>query len=137
MVKCVSHVCFVVSDLEESIRFYTEKLGLRVAFDFKSATGVRHGVYLHVGARSFVELFTGAPQPAPEKASFRHICLEVDSIVAIVASLRAAGVEVSDPKLGGDGSLQSWLKDPDGNAIELHEFLPDSLQAAALARTRT
>jgi len=29
-----------------------------------------------------------------------------------------------------DGSLQAWIKDPDGNDIELMEYTRDSLQLA-------
>ena len=132
MIRCVSHACYVVSDLERSIAFYRDRLGLRTAFDFRSEEGKMVGAYLHAGERTFIELFTGTPGPAPADASFRHICLEVEDIEGAVKSLRQDGIEVSDPALGSDGSFQAWLKDPDGNSIELHHFLPDSRQINAL-----
>ena len=132
MLKGLSHVCFVVEDVERSIAFYTEKLGLRHAFDFTGEDGKRFGAYLHFGARTFIELFRGAPGRGG--ASFQHICVEVDSMERAVAELRSRGVEVSDPKMGSDGNPQAWLADPDGNRIELHELRPDGLQENALAR---
>ena len=39
--------------------------------------------------------------------------LGVDDIEATVANLRERGLEVSDPKLGGDQSWQAWITDPD------------------------
>ena len=40
----------------------------------------------------------------------------------------ARGVEATDPKLGSDHAWQSWIKDPEGNAIELHAYTPQSWQ---------
>ena len=132
MIKGLSHVCFVVKDLERSIAFYTETLSLRHAFDFTRDDGTRSGAYLHFGERTFLELFQG--EPAEGGGAFRHICVEVDSMERAVAELRARGADVSDPKTGSDGNPQAWLSDPDGNRIELHELRPDGLQAKALAR---
>jgi len=116
-IRCVSHVCYVVGDIERSIAFYRDALGLRVAFDFCKPGAARHGVYLHAGERTFIELFAGEPATVRQDASFRHVCLEVDDIEAMLQALKQHGVEVSEPKMGEDNSLQAWLKDPDGNAI--------------------
>ncbi|MDP6381471.1 MAG: VOC family protein [Phycisphaerae bacterium] len=133
MIKGVSHICFVVADLARSTEFFCDKLGLRFAFDFKDADGKVFGAYLHAGERTFIELFKGTPSAASDDASFRHICLEVDDIAETARGLKESGIEVSEPELGSDGSMQAWLKDPEGNPIELHQFLPGSFQANALA----
>ena len=132
MITSIAHVCFVVKDLDASISFYREKLGMKEAFDFINDEGERFGVYLHAGGRTFIELFTGAPAAAAESQSYRHMCLEVDDIQRAVADLRAAGVELDDPVLGSDGSWQAWLADPDGNRIELHQYTPESKQTKAM-----
>lgn len=131
MITGLAHSCFVVRDLEKSIDFYQNKLGLAHAFDFINDEGKRFGVYLHVGGRSFIELFTGKPTPLDESQSFKHICLEVDDVAATVAMLRARGVETTDPKMGSDNSWQAWLTDPDGNKMELHGYTPTSKQNVA------
>ena len=128
MIKNLAHVCFVVSDLDASIAFY-EKLGLKQTFDFVRDTGERHGVYLHISGRNFLELFVGKLDPPAERQRYKHVCFEVDDMDATVASLRSQGITASDPKLGSDKSIQSWLKDPDGNQIELHQYTPQSKQA--------
>jgi len=128
MITALAHVCFVVTDLEDSITFYRDKLGLTPAFDFVNDEGKRFGIYLHIGGRSFIELFTGTPAPANGQ-SFKHICLEVDDIHATVADLTAKGVAVGPITLGSDQSWQAWLSDPDGNDIELHGYTGDSWQA--------
>ncbi len=132
MITALAHACFTVSDLERSIRFYRDGLSLTPAFDFTDSSGRRTGIYLHVGGRSFIELFEGQVAAPADRQSYRHICLEVDDIEATVRTLRGRGVEVSEPKLGGDQSYQAWITDPDGNRIELHQYTPESWQAPSL-----
>ena len=132
MITGLAHVCFTVSDLESSIKYYSEKLGLKPAFDFVNEEGHRYGIYLHVGGRSFIELFEGDIAAPADKQSYKHICLEVDDIETTVAELRAKGVEVSPIKMGKDHSYQAWITDPDGNRMELHHYTPESWQAPHL-----
>jgi catechol 2,3-dioxygenase-like lactoylglutathione lyase family enzyme len=132
MITGLAHACFTVSDLERSIRFYRDGLGLTPAFDFTDENGRRYGLYLHLGGRNFIELFAGQLGERAEKQSFRHICLEVDDIESTVRELRERGIEVSDAKLGGDQSYQAWITDPDGNRMELHQYTPASWQAPYL-----
>jgi catechol 2,3-dioxygenase-like lactoylglutathione lyase family enzyme len=128
MITGFAHICFIVKDLDESTRFYKDKLGFSQAFDFIDDKGKRFGTYLHIGGRQFFEMFIGEPTAPKEKSSYAHMCLEVDDINATVKDLRGKGLEVSDPKMGSDNSWQAWLKDPDGNAIELHHYTPKSKQ---------
>jgi catechol 2,3-dioxygenase-like lactoylglutathione lyase family enzyme len=132
MIKALAHVCFTVKDLDASEAFYRDKLGLTPAFDFINDERVRFGIYLHVGGRSFVEMFIGEGTGALPGQSFQHICLEVEDVAAAVEELRGKGVEVTDPFFGSDGSWQAWLADPDGNRIELHSYPADSKQLASL-----
>jgi lactoylglutathione lyase len=133
MITGLAHACFTVSDLERSLAFYRDALGLKPAFDFVRDDGRRFGIYLHLGGRGFIELFEGQLGERAEGQSYRHICLEVDDIESTVQTLRERGVEVSDPKLGGDRSWQAWIADPDGNRIELHHYTAESKQAPYLA----
>jgi catechol 2,3-dioxygenase-like lactoylglutathione lyase family enzyme len=133
MITGLAHACFTVSDLERSLAFYRDALGLKPAFDFVNDEGRRFGVYLHFGGRSFIELFEGQLGERAEGQSYRHVCLEVDDIESTVQTLRERGIEASDPKLGKDQSWQAWIADPDGNRIELHCYTEKSWQAPHLA----
>ena len=133
MITGMAHACFTVSDLERSLAFYRDALGLKPAFDFINQEGRRFGIYLHLGGRNFIELFEGQLGERADGQSYRHICLEVDDIESTVQMLRDRGIEVSDPKLGGDRSWQAWITDPDGNRIELHHYTAESKQAPHLA----
>jgi catechol 2,3-dioxygenase-like lactoylglutathione lyase family enzyme len=127
-----AHICFIVRDLEASIAFYSGKLGFKHGFDFINDKGEKFGVYLHIGGRCFIELFQGQVAERAEKQSYQHFCLEVDDIESTVTALREKGVELTPVKMGSDNSWQSWLKDPDGNRIELHHYTPKSKQQPSL-----
>jgi predicted enzyme related to lactoylglutathione lyase len=49
-------------------------------------------------------------------------------LVEVKAMLESRGIEVTNMKKGIDHSLQAWITDPDGNAIELMEYTHESLQ---------
>jgi lactoylglutathione lyase/glyoxylase I family protein len=132
MITGLAHVCFVVSDLDASITFYRDKLGLRPAFDFINDKGERFGIYFRLGHRTFLELFRGEVGKPAERPSFQHFCLEVEDIEATVAQMKANGVAVGEVTLGSDNSWQAWLNDPDGNRIELHAYTPESKQVKAM-----
>jgi len=129
MIKSLAHVCFVVPDLNASIAFYCGKLGLKEAFDFRNEKNERFGIYLHVGGRSFIELFQSKiDKPAPGQ-SYQHLCLEVSDIKATVADLKSKGVKVTEIIMGSDNAWQAWIEDPDGNKIELHCYTKESKQS--------
>jgi lactoylglutathione lyase len=129
MITDLGHPAFGAYDLEESLAFYA-KLGLRESFRLHYPDGRLMLVYLHIGGDRFLELFPGGPPPEPDRVqSFRHICLLSDDLRADVERLRAAGVAIErEPKEGLDGNLQAWIRDPDGNAIELMQLVESSPQ---------
>jgi len=131
MIRGLAHICFTVHDLEASLAFYRDGLGLAPAFDFTNEKGERFGVYLHAGQRTFVELFAGSPAATAEDQSYEHFCIEVDNLDATLAALAARGIEATPKKLGSDRSWQAWIRDPDGNRIELHEYTAKSKQNVA------
>ncbi|OGF47472.1 MAG: hypothetical protein A2452_03045 [Candidatus Firestonebacteria bacterium RIFOXYC2_FULL_39_67] len=128
MIKAFAHICFNVSNLEESIHFYCDILGLKRGFDFVDKKGCIFGVYLHVGGRSFIELFKGEPKKIQNAGPYGHFCLEVDNLEKTVKELKAKQIKVTDIMLGSDNAYQAWIEDPDGNKIELHYYTPKSKQ---------
>jgi catechol 2,3-dioxygenase-like lactoylglutathione lyase family enzyme len=151
MIRGVDHINLVVSDLERSVRFYTEVLGFR-----KTADVVMEGDWIEeiIGLRgvrglvAFVEPPGGGPRfellqyvtppgavlPGNSRANtqgLRHVAFRVDDIAAMAARLRAAGVTLfSEPVrvpagvvkfAAGDKTLLYFL-DPDGVILELAEY---------------
>ncbi len=134
MITGLSHLCLVAHDLEASVDFYVDGLGLRHGFDFMNDDGERTGVYLYFGNRTFVEIFKASGDFAEGPRSYKHMCIEVDDLAETITELRGRGIELTDSKLGSDGNPQAWTADPDGNQIELMELRPDGLQVEAIER---
>jgi len=137
----LGHVAFRITDLEKALDFYCEKLGFREAFRLE-----REGepspwiVYLQVAPNQFIELFPGALGeyvPPGRSVGYNHFCLVVDNLQATLHELAARGLAITGgPVQGLDRNWQYWITDPDGNAIELMQIMPDSPQAASDAQWR-
>ena len=109
----VHHVSINVADVEAALRFYTDVLGLEQRSD-RPDFGFG-GAWLDAGGQQ-VHLIE-APPPA---GLGQHFALLVADLDATVAELRQRGVEVSDPQPVGS-SRQSFVSDPSGNLVELHQ----------------
>ena len=59
---------------------------------------------------------------------YRHLCFEVQDLEATRSELIQKNVSVTEIKTGMDHSKQAWVKDPDGNDIELMEYTAESKQ---------
>lgn len=104
------HASIRVADLTRSIAFYEGLLGLRAIE--RPELGIP-GRWYGVGGGQ-LHLIEG---PAPAGAldpSGPHFAIAVADLDAARAELQAANVETLDP-----GGSQLWLRDPDGNVIEL------------------
>jgi lactoylglutathione lyase len=64
----------------------------------------------------------------PWLARYNHFCLQIEDLDGYVALLETCGVTVTGRKSGNDRSRQAWVKDPDGNLIELQEYTSQSRQ---------
>jgi catechol 2,3-dioxygenase-like lactoylglutathione lyase family enzyme len=109
----VHHVSLNVDELESALHFYTRVLGLQLRTDRPDLE--ISGAWLDAGGQQ-VHLIVATPPPGLGQ----HFALLVDDLDVTVAELRARGVEVSDPRPLGS-SRQSFVADPCGNVIEIHE----------------
>ena len=116
-------VRYMVSDVEESIDFYTRHLGFTLRHSALPAFAdvVRGRLRLLLaGPKSSA----GRPMPdgrKPEPGGWNRIHLIVDDIVAEEARLRSAGLSFRNDIVSGPGGQQILLEDPSGNAIELFQ----------------
>lgn len=133
MLKGTAHVSFVVEDMEKSLHFYCDILGLKRAFDM-DWEGNPWLVYVSVRPGQYIELFYGGKRKYrnPEAAGGDHLCFEVDDIYEIAERLEKNGVTLDvRPMQGKDYNYQCWAKDPDGNRIEFMKIDPRSPQSNA------
>jgi len=132
MVTGIMHLAFVVNNMDASLKFY-ETFGIRKAFTLTNDKGEPSIEYLKVTDSQFIELFYADEVFEPlfmwKKKYYAHLCLAVDDIHAVAKAITDAGYELAlAPNKGGDGNWQCWTHDPDGNAIEFMQIMPDSLQ---------
>lgn len=136
-ISAIAHWALKVADLERTLEFYREKLGFQEMLRLTLDNG-QLLVYLRITDTQFVEIFPngkGSEGPAEDAVAVNHICLQVPDIDAMIAHLEAKGIAIWRPKkLGLDGNLQCWVRDPDGNRIEFMQMLPGNLQEKAIAR---
>ena len=137
MIRKLAHLNFVTNDLEKIIDFYVNKLGMKVKFTLDNREGIPFGYYFACGDTTFLEFFDqrlavevwgGTVEELNIGTRYRHFCLEVTRLDEFCDTLKTRGVQVSEIRLGMDNSRQAWITDPDGNAIELMEYGPSSLQ---------
>jgi catechol 2,3-dioxygenase-like lactoylglutathione lyase family enzyme len=141
----VHHLGLTVSDIERSVRFYRDVLGLTLVR--RRSTSAEYvgrqtgcpGARLEVasfrvgseGGPSFeIAQYVSHPGPAGEPGTHRagsaHLCFRVDDIQAAYDALRRQGVcfktapvaITAGPNQGGFGV---YLADPDGFTIELFQ----------------
>ncbi len=124
MLDKIEHVGVRVEDLEQSIAFYTDILGLSlVRRESNPDSGLEIG-FIKVG-ESELELlqFADVDRPSPEGV-FAHLAFTVEDLDGVVARLREKDVEmISDvPREVFDGQVRVFFfKGPDGETLELWE----------------
>ena len=124
----LAHTALKTHDLERCLAFYA-LLGIHEAFRLHNPDGSLMLVYLHVGGDRFLEIFPGGSSTPTPEASFMHLCLRSSDLQADVAALEAKGIVLERAiSRGLDGNLQAWIRDIDGNALELMQLEEDSPQ---------
>jgi catechol 2,3-dioxygenase-like lactoylglutathione lyase family enzyme len=110
----IHHVAIAVTDLEDASRFYEEVLGFARRDDRPDLAVA--GAWLDTGSGQQLHLL----QAEPAENVGQHFAVLVDDLDARVAELRQMGIDISDPSPVGR-ARQSFLRDPSGNVVELHE----------------
>jgi lactoylglutathione lyase len=131
MIKGITHVALLVTDIDKSLDFYCNKLGIKEKFRINKDDGTPHLIYLEVTPNQFIELFPGAQGAfqRPSTSATVHFCLQVDDIQKAYEEFKSrGGVPHSEPMFAMDNAWQFWTNDPDGNPIEFHQFTAESMQ---------
>lgn len=122
-VKKLLHTRMRVSDMEQTIQFYTDVLGLEVLERKVSPRG-SHLAFLKVpNSEELIELTSFPPSgPVRVQEDLVHLAFQVESLDDTIASLNAKGVKVTDgPTTTSSGSRFIFIDAPDGYEVELIE----------------
>jgi catechol 2,3-dioxygenase-like lactoylglutathione lyase family enzyme len=125
----LNHVGIYAKDYDESMRFYTQTIGLKEAFTIKDAAGKPTLSYLQIAKDTFLEI---APATGDRTAGLSHVGIWPENLAATVALLRQRGVKVDDPRTGATLTSITNVTDPNGIRLELLDFLPGSLPKKAM-----
>lgn len=126
------HTMVRVSDLEASLAFYCDKLGLVETNRYENTQGRFTLVFLAAPgdadrareAKSpLLELtYNWDPEDYTGGRNFGHLAFRVPDIYATCARLMEAGVEINRPPRDGH---MAFVRSPDGISIELLQAGPD------------
>jgi catechol 2,3-dioxygenase-like lactoylglutathione lyase family enzyme len=138
------HTGLTVADLDRSLRFWRDGMGMQVLFEQEKAGGYLEEIVREPGAHvrmahlafggegTRIELFEylspggGQHQSRPADVGFTHICVACDDIEDRLARLVAeGGVPFTGPVVIDTGANKGgrglYLRDPDGHVVELFE----------------
>jgi catechol 2,3-dioxygenase len=124
----IGHVHLTVSDLDRALAFYRDVLGFEVTTTygrdavFLSAGGYHH----HIGLNTWAG--RGAPAPPPGTTGLYHFAILFPDRKALAGAVRRvldAGVPLQGAADHGV-SEAIYLRDPDGNGVELYRDRPES-----------
>ncbi len=128
----LDHVAIQVSDIDASIAFYTEVLGLPLMFKTEDRDHLEVFAYLELEGGNLELLALTDPKgnviprelPEIKKPYCPHVALGVDDLDVVIAELQSKGVALIDGPLIIPGKVR-WLyfSDPDNNVIEYVQWL--------------
>ncbi len=122
------HTMIRVLDLDDSIRFYTERLGMKLLRRQEYPSGRFTLAFVGYGDErdhAVIELTHNWDQKEPydKGTGFGHIAVGVPEIYKTCDRLAAAGVKIPRPPgpMKHGGSVIAFIEDPDGYKVELIE----------------
>ena len=130
----IDHFVLTVQDIERSVAFYTDVLGMEVV-TYGERTALHFGqqkINLHP-----VDGPIDLKAEAPTTGAADFCLLTDDPLTEVIAALNTAQVTIESgpvPRIGAAGTIVSvYFRDPDGNLIEVANMLDDSYTRPAEA----
>jgi len=122
----LDHLVLTVRNVSDTIAFYTRVLGMEEVTFGEHRKALNFGtqkINLHEAGREF------EPKALHPKPGSADLCfLTVEPLARVVAHMHNCGVEILEgpiERTGAQGPLESiYIRDPDGNLIEIANQLP-------------
>lgn len=122
MIKGIDHVAIIVSDMDRSIKFYTEVLELKLILDGRSSGGEKKS-FLGTSSKALVALSENksrSTKAGDNLEAVDHIAFAVADAQKSSQALAEKGIEFIEIKMGEDGKpLAYHFLDPDGLELEI------------------
>jgi lactoylglutathione lyase len=121
MIKKLLHTRYRVSDLDKTVTFYRDVLGLQETRRSKSGRGSELVFFKAPGSEEEIEIckFDGSG-PVQVGPDLTHLAFEVEDIEAFAKHSAALGYPLSDgPHKTSSGSVIAFVDAPEGYEVEL------------------
>ncbi len=121
MIKKLLHTRYRVKDLEKTVKFYKDVLGLEETSRHTSGRGSQLVFFKAPGSEEEIEICkfdeSGPVQVGPD---LTHLAFEVEDLEQFAAEAAKKGYPLSDgPHQSSSGSVIAFLDAPEGYEIEL------------------
>ena len=121
MIKKLLHTRYRVTDLEKTVYFYKEVLGLEEVRRHTSGRGSQLVFFKAPGSEEEIEICkydgSGPVQVGPD---LTHLAFEVDDIEAFAKETATKGYPLSDgPHYNSNGGAIAFIDAPEGYEVEL------------------
>jgi lactoylglutathione lyase len=124
MVKKLLHTRMRVNDVERTVKFYQDALGLTISRRSISPRGAQIVFLATPNSDEEIEICQmppGAP-PVQVQPDLMHLAFEVESLAAFTREIEARGFKLSDgPTPLSSGGVIAFIDAPEGYEIELIE----------------
>lgn len=124
-VRRIEHVCIMVKDLEKSIRFYQDVVGLDLIKKMGHPNPELKLAFLgfEESQETIMELIEGYNNNLPAEGKVHHICFKVDSLEEEIERLKSLDVTFLTEEIETlpDGSRYIFFAGADGEWIEFFE----------------
>jgi lactoylglutathione lyase len=121
-VKKLLHTRMRVNDLERTVKFYKEALGLVEARRHTSPRGAQLVFLRTPGSEEEIELcqMPAGAEPVKVQPDLMHLAFQVDDLEKFAVEAKAKGYALSDgPTPTGSGSVIAFIDAPEGYEVEL------------------
>jgi lactoylglutathione lyase len=120
-VKKLLHTRYRVNDLEKTVRFYMDVLGLQEVRRHKSPRGSELVFLKTPGSEELIEVcYFPSSGPVQVQTDLTHLAFQVDNLQEFAGHLAKFGIKYSDgPHMKENGSGFAFIDAPEGYEIEL------------------
>lgn len=125
--KAIHHIAIIVSDYNQSKKFYTEILGLTIVKETYRSERNSYKLDLALNDNYIIELFSFpeyVKRPSyPEALGLRHLAFAVNDIEKSYVELLSKEIPVEPIRVDDlTGKKFLFFSDPDGLPLELYEI---------------
>lgn len=131
-IKAINHVAVVVDDMEKSLAFWRDALGMDL-HELRDVPAEKSQVAFLPLAGAEVELVLPttddsgiAKYLAKRGPGMHHICLEVDDIAGMLSQLKEKNIRLinEEPRVAGDGKKYAFIhpESAGGVLVELYQI---------------